>query len=217
MKEKSTSKKKLIYYIVLGVSVLLLIAATVLTVYFVVNGNREMLEVPPQQEQPNKPDDNKPNNPDDNKPNNPDDNKPTGGDAVKFSNPLAAVSVQAGFEFYENKTLGWFYEHEGVDITARAGEHVFAMADGTIESITVDETLVTEIVVNHGNGVKTVYCQVEAVSGLKAGDKVVKGQPIATVVDGKGNEYKDGAHLHLEVMVNSVKTDPMEYLTLSEK
>ncbi len=224
MKEKSTAKKKLIYYIVLGVSVLLLITATVLTVYFVVNGNNEALEAPPKQDQPVDPDHNQPVDPD-KKPDNPDDgkpddegDKPTGGDTtVTFTNPLSTVTVQTGYGFYENKTLGWFYEHEGVDITATAGQDVFVMADGTIEKITVDETVVTEIIVDHGNGVKTVYCQVEAASGLKAGDKVIKGQLIAKVVDGKGNEYKDGAHLHLEVLVNNVNTDPTEYLTLSEK
>ena len=71
--------------------------------------------------------------------------------------------------------------------------------------------------IDHGDGVKTVYEFVEAKEGLKAGDRVERGDVIATVSAPTGNEYKDGAHLHFEVMENGTAVDPSEYLTLEEK
>ena len=58
---------------------------------------------------------------------------------------------------------------------------------------------------------------VTAADGLKAGDKVEKGQVIATVAEANGNEYKDGAHLHFEVHKDGTSVDPASYLTLEEK
>ena len=75
----------------------------------------------------------------------------------------------------------------------------------------------TEIVVDHGNGLKTLYRFVEAKEGLKAGDSVEKGDVIATVAEANGDEYKDGAHLHFEILENGKKVDPAKHLTLEEK
>ena len=49
------------------------------------------------------------------------------------------------------------------------------------------------------------------------GDKVEKGEVIATVAEATGNEYKDGAHLHFEVRKDGKTVDPAEYLTMEEK
>ncbi len=215
MKEKTTAKRKVIYYVILAASVLLLTVATVLTVYFVAGG-KDVLEVPdpPQQEQPDKP--TGPFEPD--KPTGPSEpDNPTGGDGVKFVNPVAALQVTNGYDFYHNQTLNWFYEHQGVDIAAAEGTEVFSMADGTVESVSFDELNCTEIVISHVDGVKTVYRFVTAADGITKGAKVTKGQMIATVAEAKGEEYKEGAHLHLEVLVNGKNVDPTEYLTMEEK
>ena len=92
------------------------------------------------------------------------------------------------------------------------------MDDGVIESVYTSDVLVgTQIVVDHGNGLKTVYEFVTAKEGLKAGDSVKKGDVIATVAEATGKEYKDGAHLHFEVLENGKTVDPAGYLTLEEK
>ncbi len=46
---------------------------------------------------------------------------------------------------------------------------------------------------------------------------MTQGQVIAKIATPVGNEYKDGAHLHLEMSVNGANADPADYLTLSEK
>jgi len=128
----------------------------------------------------------------------------------------AAVSVDYGF--YHNQTLNSYYEHAGVDFSAAAGTEVFAAEDGVVESIYKEDLLLgTEIVIDHGDGLKTVYRFVSEAEGLKVGDKVEKGDKIATVAEASGNEYKDGAHLHFEVLQNGKSVDPATHLTLEEK
>lgn len=132
--------------------------------------------------------------------------------------PVQSVSVINDYGFYHNKTLNSYYEHTGLDFAAEVGTEVLAVESGTIESVYSGDLLLgTEIVVDHGNGLKSVYRFVTAADGLKAGDKVEKGDVIATIAEANGNEYKDGAHLHFEIMKDGKVVDPTAYLTLEEK
>ena len=132
--------------------------------------------------------------------------------------PVETVTVLNEYGFYHNQTLGAYYEHAGVDFAASAGTQVLAAESGVVESIYKDDLLTgTEIVINHGDGLKTLYRFVTEVDGLKVGDKVEKGDVIACVAEANGNEYKDGSHLHFEVIKNGKSVDPAVYLTLEEK
>lgn len=132
--------------------------------------------------------------------------------------PIESVSVQNDYGFFHNATLNNYYVHQGVDFMAEAGTEVFAVEDGVVESIYKDDILLgTEIVIAHGEGVKSVYRFVTETESLKVGDEVKKGDVIATVATATGNEYKDGAHLHFEITENGISVDPTEYLTLEEK
>lgn len=155
----------------------------------------------------------------------PDDN-PSGGEDDKpvdslgdgFVLPVENASLTNEFGFFYNQTLNNYYAHEGLDFKAEVGEQVVAVEDGTVESVYVADVLHgTEIVIDHGNGVKTAYRFVTATDGLKAGSKVKKGDVIATVAEANGSEYKDGAHLHFEVLKDGKNVDPTTYLTLEEK
>jgi murein DD-endopeptidase MepM/ murein hydrolase activator NlpD len=145
-------------------------------------------------------------------------NEPVGTLPEGMVAPVETVAVLNDYGFYHNKTLNTYYEHAGIDFTAAAGTEVMAVEKGTIESIYKDDVLLgTEIVVNHGNGLKTVYRFVTEAEGLKVGDTVEKGEVIATVAEATGNEYKDGAHLHFEIMQDGKTVDPALRLPLEEK
>ncbi|MBQ9729048.1 MAG: M23 family metallopeptidase [Clostridia bacterium] len=132
--------------------------------------------------------------------------------------PVETVSVSNDYGFYYNQTLNSYYEHTGVDFTAEAGTEVFAIEDGVVESIYKEDVLTgTEITVTHADGLKSVYRFVTEAEGLKVGDSVKKGDVIATVAEANGEEYKDGAHLHLEILKEGKSVDPATYLTLEEK
>lgn len=210
-KSASVRNKKYYLCMALGFAAILLAAAIIVTSVALANRNQPTLQVPPDGEQ-ELPDDDKPvTGPDD-------------GDntvivtPVGFANPVATMSVLNGYGLYHNKTINQFYSHLAVDFSAEAGAEVYAVQAGTVEEVYTSDILVgTRIVIDHGDGVKSVYEYVEAKEGLKAGDTVARGEVIATVAEATGNEYKDGAHLHFEVLENGEKTDPSKYLTFEEK
>lgn len=132
--------------------------------------------------------------------------------------PVANVTVSNDYGFFYNQTLNSYYEHKGVDFVAAAGTEVKAVEAGVIESIYKDDLLSgTQITVDHGDGLKSVYRFVTEAEGLTVGASVAKGDVIATVAEATGDEYKDGAHLHFEITKNGVSIDPTTYLTLEEK
>lgn len=132
--------------------------------------------------------------------------------------PLQTVSVSNEFGFFYNQTLDCYYHHGGVDFIGEEGTSVLAVEDGVVESIYSGDVLKgTEIVLDHGEGVKTVYRFITAVEGLAVGDEVKQGDVIATIAEATGNEYKDGAHLHFEILKDGNSVDPTGYLSLNEK
>ena len=231
------SKKRMMYSIIIAVCALLLIAATVLTVYFVTNSRSDILEQPPIDQNP--PDDQgEPENPDDpagpgtQEPENPEgpskpggnnpseDNKPSGGERVAYVKPVDSTECSVEYEaVYNNTSLDRWYKHMAIDYVAEAGTPVFAMADGVVKEISMESVLGNYIVLEHDGGLTTLYRFVEPVSNLQEGDTVKQGQTIATVAEAYGTEYKDGTHLHLEMKLNGVSVDPKDYidLTLEDK
>lgn len=228
MEEKNTkSKRKTIYYALLAVCSLLLIAGLVLTVYFVTAGGDPVAEKPPVDDGPEDPGPDDPgklpedpgkDDPGKDEPEGP--SGPTGGETVKFVAPVDSETYAVEYaSIYENAVNGWWYRHHAVDFAAAAGTEVRSMAAGTVEEISMSQELGNLIVVDHGDGLKTVYRFVEPVEGLKAGDKVTMGQKIGEVATAYGSEYKDGEHLHLEVILDGDYVDPTDYLkpVLDEK
>ena len=132
--------------------------------------------------------------------------------------PIEGGAVSVDYGFYHNKTVNVYCEHAGVDFAATVGEAVLAVESGVVESIYKEDLLLgTEIVVDHGDGLKSVYRFVTEAEGIKVGDTVQKGQKIATVAEASGNEYKEGAHLHFEILQNGTTVDPAQHLHFDEK
>ena len=96
-------------------------------------------------------------------------------------------------------------KNEGIDIAASAGTPVKAAAAGTVAAITQDTEQTPIVVIRHDGGLLTVYAGVAGIT-VKKGDKVSRGQQIATVRSG------NPAFLHFEVRRGVESTDPMPYL-----
>lgn len=213
---KNTKNKKLLtYYLILGACILVIAAiAVAVTLSITLGGNDMTLD--DGNDQTIDGDDDK-DDEDDGDDDDDDDVEDTTGD-MTFLMPVEEVNAINSYGFYHNTTLDKYYLHTGIDFGGEAGSDVFAALDGTVESITTDPLLMgTTITLSHENGLKTVYTFVEAAEGLKAGDKVEKGDVIATVAEAMGQEYKDGAHLHFEVFLNGEAVDPEEYLDIDGK
>lgn len=104
----------------------------------------------------------------------------------------------------------WGKSHKGIDIGAPKGTAIKAAAAGTVtvSSYGYNGGYGNYVIVNHSNGVQTVYGHCTALK-VKVGEKVSQGQVIATV---GSTGRSTGNHLHLEIRVNGVAQNPQNYL-----
>ncbi len=114
-------------------------------------------------------------------------------------------------------TLGRFQAHKAVDFYAPEGSDVLAVYDGVVESVTNSLLSGITITINHGNGLKTVYNSLADGDSVAQGQSVNAGDVIGQVSVSNRQEYKDGAHLHFEVVENGQSIDPIKYLAFEEK
>ncbi|MBE5745222.1 MAG: M23 family metallopeptidase [Clostridiales bacterium] len=204
------------FYMLTAIGCAVALAAIVIVAVAVSGKNTPVIDNQVNNEQP-LPDDNGNNEKPTDTPTTPDDEQ-VSGEPEGMIAPVQSVTVSQEHGFHHNVTLDCYYEHQGLDFAAEVGTEVLAVEDGVIESVYKEDLLVgTQITIDHGDGVKSVYCFVTEAEGLKAGDVVKKGDVIATVAEATGKEYKQGAHLHFEVIKNNVSVDPAGYLPLEEK
>ena len=119
---------------------------------------------------------------------------------------IGATSVSSGY--------GGARRHGGIDIVKPGGGStgltIVAAASGTVTTATYHPSWGYYIVINHGNGLSTLYAHTLPGSfKVRVGQKVSAGQPIANI-GSSGNVT--GPHLHFEVYVNGRRTNPMPYL-----
>ena len=98
--------------------------------------------------------------------------------------------------------------HKGLDIAAPMGTPIHATAGGVVLMAGLGNGYGTEVILDHGNGVKTLYGHM---SGLHctAGQHVVRGEVIGYV----GHSGRTtGVHVHYEVRVHDVAVNPHKYL-----
>jgi murein DD-endopeptidase MepM/ murein hydrolase activator NlpD len=104
--------------------------------------------------------------------------------------------------------MRWGRMHEGIDITASTGTPIWAAAAGTVIWSGWRGGYGNCVVVDHGNGLATLYAHASALV-VGVGQRVSQGQTVA-LVGSTGNS--SGPHLHFEVRVNGVAVDPLLYL-----
>ena len=110
---------------------------------------------------------------------------------------------------YGSRGRGW---HSGIDISGSgaSGKTVVAAKQGRVESANFYSGYGNQIVIDHGNGVKTRYAHLLGNStSVRVGEYVDIGQPIARVGN-TGNST--GPHLHFEVIINGNTQNPSNYV-----
>lgn len=119
--------------------------------------------------------------------------------------------VTSGFGQRISPFTGLKIFHEGLDIANRMGSIIVATADGVVTFSGVKEGYGNMVVIDHGYGIVTKYGHC-SVNFAKAGDRVTRGQRIATL----GNTGRStGPHVHYEIVVNGIPRSPKDYI-LSE-
>jgi len=98
--------------------------------------------------------------------------------------------------------------HSGVDISAGYGEPIHATADGVVELAEPTSGYGREVVIDHGNGIKTLYGHMSGFA-VSAGDSVHRGQVIGYIgLSGRST----GPHVHYEVRIRNIPVNPHKYL-----
>lgn len=103
---------------------------------------------------------------------------------------------------------GVWSNHGGMDIAAPYGTSIESSNDGVVIFAGWHYSYGNYIIVDHGGGISTLYAHASKLLA-SAGQAVSRGQKIAQI---GSTGYSTGNHLHFEVRINGVRTDPMKYL-----
>lgn len=138
----------------------------------------------------------------------------TGDTNKSFAMP---VFGEISFEYAQDKlvyskTLDEWRSHAGVDLKAARGTPVKVVADGIVTEIKNDPRLGVTIIVDHSNGLKTVYANLASGDMVTPNQKVKQGEVIGSVGNTASFESAEPAHLHFEVLKNNKNVNPSDYL-----
>ena len=133
---------------------------------------------------------------------------------LNFEKPVDGEIVKeyAKDNLVYSNTLQEWTTHLGIDIKADKTTVVKAAETGTVKTIKNDPRYGLTIVIEHENGYQTVYSNLLSSEFVVEGEKVEKGQSIGTVGNTAAFEIADEAHLHFEVLKDSIQVDPNIYL-----
>lgn len=111
--------------------------------------------------------------------------------------------------YYES--IGEWRVHYGIDIKPSDTLMVESAFNGKVVEISTSEVSGTQIVIDHGDNIKTIYNNLFSAK-VKEGEKVEQGQIIGNLGIVESIESADGPHLHFEISVNGENVNPLDYM-----
>lgn len=130
---------------------------------------------------------------------------------VPLSGELIREFTMDDLVYYE--VIGEWRVHAGIDIKPKDTLLIESALKGKVEAVNNSEITATEIIIDHGNNVKTLYSNLVS-ANVKAGDAIEKGQVIGNLGKTVSIESLDGAHLHFELIVDGKQVNPLDYITI---
>ena len=121
-----------------------------------------------------------------------------GSNTISLSNPYGSRVKPGG----QGETF-----HAGIDIPAPEGEVILAAADGTVSEAGFDPERGNYVVIDHGDGLTTLYGQCRDFT-VEEGDTVRAGEQIGAV---GSTGVSTGPHLHFEVRQDDEPQNPVAY------
>ena len=122
----------------------------------------------------------------------------------KLTVPVQYKRVTSPFGYRENPVTQKYGFHSGIDLAAAEGTPIYAAYAGTVAETGYTEARGNYIVINHGNGVRTVYCHCSAVYA-QTGANLKSGEVIAAV---GATGQATGPHLHFEIWLGDIRCNP---------
>lgn len=112
-----------------------------------------------------------------------------------------------------NEIMGDWRSHAGIDFTCSYGDGVKAVAEGRVTAVYDDTVWGTVVEMSHGGGVASRYCGLQSQTvNCKSGELISAGSCIGYVGEIPCEKNDSQAHLHLEMRVNGVVSDPLEVM-----
>lgn len=130
----------------------------------------------------------------------------TGFAAKSLPWPTSSKRILHGYGSYVNPQTKTTLDNPGIDIATPVGSTVSCVAPGQVSSVTWLPGFGSLVIVDHGNGVRTVYANLATV-------QVGKGATVAAgTVVGTSGENIDGALVHFELWNGRNRQNPLHYL-----
>lgn len=129
---------------------------------------------------------------------------------LSFSKPING-EIQKPYSIDKviySKTLELWKTHDGIDISAQIGESVKSIERGVIEKVYEDSFYGTTIVIDHGQGYKSSYSNLNKKVNVKEKQNITKGQLIGKISNTSIGEIKDESHLHFTLFKDNNNVDP---------
>jgi len=128
-----------------------------------------------------------------------------------FAGAPSKYSAASGFIWpttTKRITQYYHWRHHGLDIGGKTGNAIYAIEKGQIIVSGWTKGYGYNIIVDHGGGQKSRYAHFSKLY-VKKGDLVSKGQQIGEM---GSTGWSTGPHLHLEIMINGAKVNPLKYI-----
>ena len=127
---------------------------------------------------------------------------------LKWPVPSCSI-ITSRFGYRTSPTAGASTYHGGLDIGAGQGATIVAAGSGTVILASYNGGYGNCVMINHGNGIVTLYGHMESIS-VSNGQQVSKGQTIGKV---GSTGVATGPHCHFEIRVNGAQVDPAPYFS----
>lgn len=111
-----------------------------------------------------------------------------------------------------SNTLQQWVSHEAVDILSQIASPVKAIEAGKVIEVKSDPRYGYIIILEHGQGYQSVYCNLSTLDMVHVGKEVEKGQVISGIGNTALYEIKDNPHLHFELMKDGKNVNPLEHI-----
>ena len=131
-------------------------------------------------------------------------------DGGKFKWPAPSytrISDEYGYRIHP--ILGTQQFHNGVDMAAPNGSPILTAYDGEVIAASYSPTMGNYIMIDHGDGLITIYMHASSVS-VSEGTMVARGEQIGCV---GSTGRSTGPHLHFSVRENGQYVSPWNYLS----
>lgn len=111
-----------------------------------------------------------------------------------------------------SKTMDDWRAHTGIDYAAEEGEKVNSVWDGTVHRVYKDMLWGYSVEIKHSGDIFSVYRNLKKNILVKEGEKVSKGQAIASVGSSAAVEKREKPHLHFELWTGGETINPESYI-----